>query len=445
MRRAALTAVPLLAWLLGGLLSPAAPSAERPSRGAPPAPPAQEPPSDWIDPATGHRVIRLSTEPGSQTLYFHDNAYSPEGDRFVYNSPSGIMLVDLTTLGTKPPAPELVVPRGGGAYMARRSREVYFTRGGGRGGTPAEVYAYDYDTKATRRVPYATRTVINADETVTATAVAAEDPTGRTPRPPAREPRPQLERMFPGKRMDELTPEQQYAVTKEDGLARRALNPEGMAFVLTDLKTGAARTVGYQYAWLNHLQFSPTDPTLLLYCHEGTWHEVDRIWTIRTDGSAMTLRHRRTMDMEIAGHEFWSHDGRTIWFDLQTPRSQVFWIAGVDVATGKERRYRVDRDAWSVHYNVSRDDSLFMGDGGDETQVAFAKDGRWINLFRVRRDGGGTLGREKLVSMAAHNYVTGRGGVEPNGSITPDKKWVIFTGNFHGARHVYAVEVAKAR
>jgi oligogalacturonide lyase len=162
--------------------------------------------------------------------------------------------------------------------------------------------------------------------------------------------------------------------------------------VFTNLKTGESRTLGYQYGSLNHLQFSPTDPNLLMYCHEGTWHEVDRIWTIRTDGSGNTLRHKRTMDMEIAGHEFWSHDGRTIWFDLQTPRSQVFWIAGVDVASGKRTRYRIDRDAWSVHYNV-----------------------------------------------------TGRGGVEPNGSITPDKRWVIFTGNFHGERHVYAVEVAKSR
>ena len=394
---------------------------------------AQEPRADWIDSATGHRVIRLSAEPGSQTLYFHDNAYSPQGDRYVFTGPRGIMLVDLTTLGSRPPVPELIVPGGRGAYVARRSREVYFTRG-------QEVFAYDFDTKATRPVPHATRTLINADESLTVGTVTAEDPTGRTPRPPARTPRPQLERMFPGKRLDELTPEQQYAVTKEEGLARRAVNPEGMAFVVTDLATGAARTVGYQYGWLNHLQFSPVDPTLLLYCHEGTWHEVDRIWTIRTDGSQMTLRHARTMDMEIAGHEFWSFDGKTIWFDLQTPRSQVFWIAGVDVATGKERRYRIDRDAWSVHYNVSRDDSLFMGDGGDETQVAFAPNGRWINLFRVQPNG--TVRREKLVNMAQHNYVTGRGGVEPNGSITPDKRWVIFTGNFDGARHVYAVEVA---
>ena len=404
---------------------------------------ADDPPADWIDPNTGHRVIRLSAEPGSQTLYFHDNAYSPDGDRYVFSSPSGIMLLDLTTLGAQPPKAELIVPGGGGAYMARRTHDVFFTRrGAGRGAAGgSEVFAYNFDTRQTRMVPHASRTLINADETFTVTPVVAEDPSGRTPRPAIRDARPQLERMFPGKRLEELSPEQQYAVNKEEGLARRALNPDGMAFVFTNLTTGDARTVGYQYGSLNHMQFSPTDPNLLLYCHEGTWHEVDRIWTMRTDDTARTLRHKRTMDMEIAGHEFWSFDGRTIWFDLQTPRSQVFWIAGTDIASGKETRYAVERDAWSVHYNVSRDNTLFMGDGGDETQVAFSRNGRWINLFVVQP--GQVLRREKLVNMAKHNYVTGRGGVEPNGSITPDKNWVIFTGNFHGVRHVYAAEIAR--
>ena len=43
--------------------------------------PAVDEPTDWIDAATGHRVIRLSTEPGSSSQYFHDNTYSPEGDK----------------------------------------------------------------------------------------------------------------------------------------------------------------------------------------------------------------------------------------------------------------------------------------------------------------------------------------------------------------------------
>jgi oligogalacturonide lyase len=240
-----------------------------------------------------------------------------------------------------------------------------------------------------------------------------------------------------------LTPEEESAARKEDGLSRRIANPRCMAFVFTNVKTGESTTNGYQYAWLNHLQFSPTDPNLLLYCHEGTWHEVDRIWTIRTDGSEQRLMHQRAMPMEIAGHEFWSANGKTVWFDLQTPRSQDFWLAGVNLRTGHEKRYHLQRDWWSVHYNISRDGKLFSGDGGDPGQVAFAKDGMWINLFRPHWYGG--VSRERLVNMAKHNYVTGNGGVEPNNFITPDKKWVIFKSNMFGAQQVYAVEIAKSK
>ena len=250
--------------------------------------------------------------------------------------------------------------------------------------------------------------------------------------------------MFPGKRMEDLTPDQQYSVKKEDGLAPRALNPSLQSFVFTSVKTGEVRETGFQYGDLNHLQFNPVDPNLLLYCHEGTWHELDRTWTIRTDGSQKQLMHRRTMDMEINGHEWWSWDGKIVWFDLQTPRSQVFWIAGVDMATGRKIRYHVERDWWGVHFNSSRDDTLFASDGGDPSQVAYSTDGMWINLFRVQPNE--TVTREKLANMSRHNYVTGRGGVEPNVHITPDKKWVIFTGQFGPApRHVYAVEIEKAK
>ena len=308
------------------------------------------------------------------------------------------------------------------------------------------VFAANVDTKQVRQIPNATRTVINCDETFSVTTIYAEDPTGKTPRPAPRPVDPQLQRMFPGKKLEDLTPDQRYAVEKEDGLSRNVYNPRSMAFVFTNLKTGQSATNGYQYAWLNHLQFSPTDPNLLLYCHEGTWHENDRIWTIRTDGSQQRLMHKRTMDMEIAGHEWWSFDGKTIWFDLQTPRSEDFWIAGVNVASGKETRYHIDRDSWGVHFNSSRDNTLFASDGGDPSQVAYSTNGMWINLFRVQPDG--TVAHERLANMSKHNYVTGggRGGVEPNCSITPDKKWVVFTGQFApGQRHVYAVQIAKTK
>ena len=407
----------------------------------------QEPaPRDWIDPDTGHRIVRLTDDAGGRTLYFHDNAFSPEGDKLMFSTPAGIAVVDVATIGSPAAKPPVVVSSAGGGYFARKSREIFYTTGGGRGAArgPATVMAVNVDTKQTRALTHA-RGFINADETLSVTKNAnALDPDGKYPRPPERPVVPQLTRMFPGKKMEDLTPDQQYSVTKEDGLAKRALNPSLQSFVFTNLATGVALETGFQYGDLNHMQFNPVDPNLLLYCHEGTWHELDRTWTIRTDGSQKRLMHKRTMDMEINGHEWWSFDGRTVWFDLQTPRSQVFWLAGVNMATGKTTRYSVERDWWSIHFNSSRDDTLFAGDGGDASQVAYAKDGMWINLFRPQANG--TLAREKLVNMAKHNYVTGKGGIEPNVHVTPDKRWVIFSGQFApGQRHVYAVEIARAK
>jgi oligogalacturonide lyase len=203
-----------------------------------------------------------------------------------------------------------------------------------------------------------------------------------------------------------------------------------------DLATGQTN-IFYRYeGWLGHIQFSPADPGLLMFCHEGPWHKLDRIWNIRTDGSGLRLMHERTIPMEIAGHEFWSPDGQTIWFDLQVPRSERFFLAGVDVATGRETRYPLQRDQWSVHYNISPDGKLFAGDGGAPNMVAHATNGKWIWLFTPQPDG--TLRDEKLVNMSKHDYL-----LEPNVNFTPDGKWIVFRGNFDGSAQVYAVEVAK--
>ena len=43
----------------------------------------EEPRREWIDPATGHRIVRLTDEAGSSTLYFHDNAFSAAGDKMM--------------------------------------------------------------------------------------------------------------------------------------------------------------------------------------------------------------------------------------------------------------------------------------------------------------------------------------------------------------------------
>ncbi|HVU37663.1 MAG TPA: oligogalacturonate lyase family protein [Opitutales bacterium] len=405
-------------------------------------------PREWIDPDTGHRVIRISDEPNSQSLYFHYNSYTPEGDKMIYGAPSGIWAVDLKTLGQGAPKLEWLVDgrqtRVSPLMMAYHSRDFYYTSGGA-------LYAVNVDTKQSRRLMTGSVWGVNSDGTIAGGMLPGEDPTGHVQPPPPHTILPQRERMFGDKIKAgiPLTPDEEFAAAKEDGLSARLNNTPSTGFLFTNLLTGTQTWTGFQYASIDHQQFSPTDPHLVLYAHEGTWHEVDRTWLVRTDGTDQHLVYKRSMDMEIDGHEWWSYDGKTVWFDLQTPRSQDFWIGGVNIATNKLTKYHIQRNWWGVHFNSSRDNKLFASDGGDSTQVAFEKNGQWINLFRVQPDGSVT--REKLVNMAKHNYVTGQtrlgvqgGGIEPNVSITPDNKWVVFRSNIQGPVQVFAVEIAPA-
>jgi oligogalacturonide lyase len=199
-----------------------------------------------------------------------------------------------------------------------------------------------------------------------------------------------------------------------------------------DIETGEYHRIFSDTAWLNHVQFSPADPNLLMFCHEGPWHLVDRIWTLDIRTQEPRLMHARTVNREIAGHEFFSPDGGTIWFDLQIPRGETFYLAGLDLASGVEKRYAMKRDEWSIHFNISPDQKIFAGDGGDSSQVARAKDGMWLYLFTPGTD---SLRSEKLVNMKHHDY-----SLEPNVHFSPDGKWIIFRANYEGSSQIYAVE-----
>jgi len=391
---------------------------------------AQELPREWVDPDTGHRVVRLSDEPGSASLYFHQNAYTPDGSKLIITTPTGLSTIDLKTRKIE----KVVEGRVNVIITGRKTGQVYYNKQG-------VVYATDLNTKVTREVaklPARTSIAsVNADETLLA-GIIDEGPAPPAPVPGAIPQGPRGD-SYPG---------------KGEMMERRLAERRPLQLITVSTKTGEVKTLLKGTDWFNHIQFSPTDPTLLMFCHEGPWHKVDRTWTIRTDGSALTQIHHRTMNMEIEGHEFFSGDGKMIWYDLQTPKSQVFWLAGYNVSSGERIWYHLERSEWSVHFNVSPDGTLFAGDGGGPSSVAAPGNGQWIYLFQPelvadKTDGvwpnpnqfikPGFFKAEKLVNLAKHNYQ-----LEPNVTFSPDMKWIIFRSNMLGPTHVYAVEIKKA-
>lgn len=376
----------------------------------------QKIPDSWIDPSTGHKVVWLVPREGNNmSFYFHNNPFlkSKDGkdDLMVFYGSSApgnqIFTVNLKSRQIEQITYANRRPRG--EITAQKHREVIYQ-------CKDSIFATNIDTKKTRLLfvfpkgNNGTVSTLNADETLLAGTFTDDSAKAK------------IYGQFP---------------EKKDYFKRifEAHIPHSLFTI--NLKTKELKVIKKENEWINHVQFSPKDPKMLMYCHEGTWEKLDRIWTINIKTGETRLRHKRTVENEIAGHEYWSPDGKTIWFDLQRPKSVTFYLAGVDIKTGRETRYSLTRDEWSVHYNISPDQKIFCGDGGDTTSVAKAKDGKWIYLFRP--DGDKMLS-EKLISMKKHFYR-----LEPNVHFTPDGKWIVFGLNMFGKPGVFAVETAKAK
>jgi len=258
--------------------------------------PKKSMPDEWIDQDTHHKVVRLSRKEGNNlSFYFHNNPYIGNKMIFYSTDSSGrqIYTVDLATLQLKKVSQSSAV---NGEIVGHRSNSVYYQ-------SHDSVFATSIETGKTRLVyvfPASYRgsiTTLNADETLLAGTKASEEQR-------------EIARKYP---------------EKHDFFDRifDAHLPNTLFTINT--KTGELKEIHTENTWLGHVQFSPTDPDLLMFCHEGPWQKVDRIWTIRMKSGEVKLMHKRTVDNEIAGHEFFSPDGKTI-------------------STGRDRRAR--RSTW---------------------------------------------------------------------------------------------------
>src|SRR3984893_19527915 len=99
----------------------------------------KEPPREWIDPDTGHRVIRLSDEPGSQSLYFHQNGYTPDCETLIITPPTGLSTINLKTRAVE----KVVDGRVNLIMTGRKTGQAYYVKSG-------TVYAVDLTTKTTK-------------------------------------------------------------------------------------------------------------------------------------------------------------------------------------------------------------------------------------------------------------------------------------------------------
>ncbi len=377
-------------------------------------------PNRWIDKTTGHEIVRLTRREGdNRSFYFTNNPFLPakdgKGSLMVFHGStdhgSQLFTVNLQNYQIN----QITHRQGrvGGEIVGTKKREVFFQ-------SHDSVFAVNVDSHETKLIYVFPKdfqghiSTLNSNEELLAGVYSSREALRKV-----------LDK-YPSKPRN-----------KEDWMYRTMEAHIKHTLFTININTGKLKKIHHENNWLNHLQFSPTDPNLLMFAHEGIWELVDRTWLLNLNTGKTRLMHKRTVKMEINGHESWQPDGKKIWFDLQIPRGATFYLAGVDIDSGHETRYAMKRNEWSIHFTISPNEKLFAGDGGDPTQVAKAPDGMWIYLFHPDGD---SLHAEKLVNMQHQDYRA----LEPNVHFSPDGKWVIFRANFEGKDEAYAVRIAKS-
>ena len=426
----------------------------------------QTPPKTWIDADTGHRVTRLTDEPNSRALPSGHIAFTPDGLDMIYVSPRGIHVLNLATLQTK-----LLVSsdRVHDVLVGTKTRRVFFTSLG------VYVRVVDIDSGQQSIVshsqypPISHLLSVNADETLLVG-------TSIDPHDAIKESSFEMQALNEAHEQIEANPSISLSRAEVDQNAKRmrleAHIPQEM--FTFNLQTGEVRTILKGTDWLNKVQFSPTDPSLILYKHETPyWNtEVDRIWTIRADGTQNQMLYQRAIPGEIATHAFWSRDGKTIWYELQKPianqpASTDHYLVGYDVATGKRRYFHMDELEYSINYDTASKDSIFCGSGQQSkpvhkdasADIQNSESGEWIEVLHPilnnreidsNMKDANSFHRDRLVNIFNNHTSYARSRFASEVRFSPDDRLVIFTTDAlstpnertgRSSTYVYAVEV----
>ena len=195
--------------------------------------------------------------------------------------------------------------------------------------------------------------------------------------------------------------------------------------VVYEAATRKARVIIKGSQPLRHCQFSPLDPRLLVYAHEGKWETIpDRMWLIRADGSD-NRKVRETPKGERVGHEFWANRSRTVYFTVYRGEESEIRLKNLD--SGVESLL-VTLD--NCHSAIHPQDRYLVADNNRGK----ADD---LNLI--------DLATRKVETLCYPRFSWKESRFHPHATFSTRGDRVVFTSDFEGTAAVYIARLPEGR
>ncbi|SFL58433.1 Oligogalacturonate lyase [Paenibacillus sp. 1_12] len=192
-----------------------------------------------------------------------------------------------------------------------------------------------------------------------------------------------------------------------------------------------------EHRWISHVNISPLDPNLILFCHEGPWHLVHRMWTARVDRDEVLPLIDQRPGLEKIGHEFFTASGRIgAQYSYRDRIGDEFYKHGdifVNADGTGERRYYYPYTRPS-HIQLNYEETLGVGDRAP-IRKEMKDHGNYIALLKYE-------GESVQVGLLCKHETSWRTQVShPHPIFTRDDQYVIFSSDRGGKANVYMARV----
>jgi len=224
------------------------------------------------------------------------------------------------------------------------------------------------------------------------------------------------------------------------GMREKMFRHPASVIIRYDTQEEKAYAVWGEQSWISHVNISPIDPNRIVFCHEGTWHLVQRLWTAKVDTDEITPLVEQKYNMERVGHEFFLEDGRvgaqyTIRHDVHTNFFRDAHFGDVFVnPDGSNQQIYFYPYTRPMHFQMNHAMTMGAGDGA-HIRRDMPDNRKYIGLNRYEDN------QVKVGLLCRHNSSFKSQACHPHLIFTRDDRHVLFSSDFgEGNANVYLAE-----
>ena len=208
--------------------------------------------------------------------------------------------------------------------------------------------------------------------------------------------------------------------------------------VRIDLRGEEVLPVWGENAWITHFNISPTNPDIILFCHEGPWYLVQRMWVVNAKTHEIWPLVRQSRYLESVGHEFFTDDGRVVaqYSRRSTPHSSDWVYYDVFVnPDGSDLRFYKYPHLPPIHVKTNSKATMGVGDRCFPS-ANFKEGSSYIGLIKYLGNG-----EVELKPLCKHGTSWLTQHSHPHPIFTPNDEHVTFSSDREGCCNVYMAPV----